>query len=150
MSGVFTNNLYHIVFSTKNRVDVIKNDFEKELYAYIGGILKNEKGNLISVGGTSNHIHLLSIIHQTISISDMLRKIKGGSSLWINKNHKLSTKFAWQEGYGSFSVSESSKNDVIKYIKSQKEHHKKTNFKEEFLLFLQKHNIKYNKKYIWE
>jgi REP-associated tyrosine transposase len=150
MSGVFTNNLYHIVFSTKNRINLIQDDFEDELYAYIGGILKHEKGRLIFAGGTENHIHLLAIIHQTISISDMLRKIKSNSSLWINKNHKLNLKFSWQEGYGSFTVSESGKKDVITYIKNQKEHHKKIDFKEEFLLFLHKHGIEYNEKYVWQ
>ena len=113
-------------------------------------ILKNEKGDLIFIGGTANHIHLLAIIHQAISISDMLRKIKAGSSLWINKNNKLNSKFSWQEGYGSFTVSESSKKEVIKYIKNQKKHHEKIGFKEELLQFLQKHNIKYDEKYIWK
>ena len=136
MSGTFTNHLYHIIFSTKNRANYITPNFEKELYSYIAGIFKGEKGMLICAGGTENHIHLLGIIHQSISIAEMLRRIKGNSSSWINKEKKLSVRFAWQKGYASFTVSESSKNRIEKYIRNQKKHHKTKSFKEEFLEFV--------------
>jgi putative transposase len=149
MSGTFTNHLYHIIYSTKNRDNLISEHFEEELYAYIGGIFKGEKGLLICAGGTECHIHLFGIIHPSISVSDMIKRIKGNSSAWINKNHKLSNHFAWQVGYGSFTVSESSKEKIINYIKNQKEHHRKRTFKDEYLDFLNKHNIEYDEKYIW-
>jgi len=149
MSGTFTNHLYHIIFSTKNRENLIKQDFKDELYAYIGGIFKGEKGLLICAGGTENHIHLLGLIHQSISVSEMIRHIKGNSSLWISKSEKSANNFAWQVGYGSFTVSESSKDKIISYINGQEEHHRKRTFKEEYLEFLHKHKIKYEEKYIW-
>ena len=150
MSGTFTNHLYHIIFSTKNRANYIEPDFENELYSYIAGIFKGEKGLLICACGTQNHIHLLGSIHQSISVSEMVRRIKGNSSSWINKQKKLSVQFAWQKGYASLTVSESSKQKIISYIKNQKQHHKQKTFKTEFLELLNKHNIQFEEKYIWE
>ena len=150
MSGTFTNLLNHIVFSTKNRENRITDKFAEELYAYIGGIIRDEGGHLLAAGGTQNHLHLLVVMPTSIALSDLLRKIKGNSSSWINENNKMSRKFAWQAGYGAFSVSESSKGEVTRYISNQQEHHKKLTFKEEFLRFLDKNNIEYDKRYLWE
>ena len=150
MSGTFTNHLYHIIFSTKNRENFIDSKLEGELYAYIAGIFKGEKGLLICGGGTKDHIHLLGIIHQSISVAEMIKRVKGNSSKWMNENRKIPVHFSWQAGYGSFTVSESTKEAIINYIRKQKEHHQKRTFKEEFLEFLHKHNIKYDEKYIWD
>ena len=150
MSSTLTNHLYHIIFSRKNRENYIKPDFECELFSYIAGIFKGENGKLICAGGTENHVHLLGLIHQSISVSDMVRRIKGNSSHWINKQKKLSVGFAWQKGYASFTVSESSKKMIKNYIKNQKQHHKTQSFKEEFIAFLHKHYIQFDDEYIWQ
>lgn len=149
MAGTFSNILIHVVFSTKNREHLIDKTFEGELYSYIGGIVKNERGTLLSAGGVSDHVHLLLRVSPAISISEMLKKIKGNSSIWINKEKKTHCHFSWQQGYAAFAVSESNKDSVIAYIKRQKEHHRVTSFKEELLRFLKRHNVEYDERYIW-
>jgi len=150
MAGTFTNLLYHIVFSTKNRKDLIGPDLRNDLYNYIGGIIRGEKGALLTIGGTADHVHILARLHPTISISDMLRRIKAGSSKMVNDNKNPDGGFFWQGGYGAFSVSESSATSVAEYIGNQEEHHKKMTFKEEFILFLKRHKIEYDERYIWD
>ena len=148
MPGSFTNLIYHIVFSTKNRDDLISIRFEDDLYQYIGGIIRGEKGKMIKIGGTTNHLHILTKLSPTISLSDFMRQLKTNSSKWINDDNKLDTLFSWQRGYGAFSVSVSALTSVSKYIESQKEHHKKISFQDEFLLLLKKHNVQYDEKYV--
>ncbi len=148
MSQTLTNLIYHIVFSTKNHCVLITDDIKSELHAYIGGIVRGEKGTFIAVGGTEDHIHILAKIPPSISLSEMLQRIKGNSSKWLHETKKKD--FSWQRGYGAFSVSESVSEKVQEYIQRQVEHHKKMSFKEEFLGFLRKHNIEYSEKYLWD
>ena len=149
MASTLTNLLYHIVFSTKTRVDLIDPEFATNLCPYIGGVIRGEKGRLLKIGGTANHVHILAMFSASVSVSDMLRRIKGNSSKWINEDKQRKIPFSWQRGYGAFSVSESMCGMVSKYIENQKEHHKKMTFKEEFLLLLKKHNVEYDERYIW-
>jgi len=149
MSQTLTNLLYHVVFSTKNRENIIFDELREELYPYIGGIIKNEKGCLLSVGGTNDHIHLLIKLSPVNTVSYILQQIKGSSSKWIHEKHQ-NRLFSWQRGYGAFTVSESNLSNVIKYIKNQHEHHNKLTFREEYLKLLKKHNIKYDEKYLWD
>ena len=107
MPSTYTNLLYHIVFSTKDRIPLITKDFQEELYCYIGGIIRAECGTLLKIGGTSDHIHILAKFKSAISVSEMLAKIKANSSKWINDHKMKMRKFAWREGYAAFSVSES-------------------------------------------
>jgi REP element-mobilizing transposase RayT len=150
MSSTLTNLLYHVVFTTKKKQNLIIPALSVELYPYIGGIIREEKGKLLKIGGTLNHVHILVRFSASVSVSEMMRRIKGASSKWANESSKSTSHFAWQRGYGDFSVSESSVENVISYIGNQKEHHKKNTFEDEFMLLLQKHKIPYDEKYIWD
>ncbi len=148
MSQSLSNLLCHVVFSTKNRTNLVQPEIEDELYSYICGIVKGQKGEVLEIGGTLNHVHILARLHPSISLSDMMRYIKGGSSKWIHE--KGVSLFQWQRGYGVFSVSESVLEQVAEYIRNQKQHHMKYSFEKEYLLLLEKHKIKYDENYIWE
>ncbi|MBT3878562.1 MAG: IS200/IS605 family transposase [Candidatus Scalindua sp.] len=136
MASTLTNLLYHIVFTTRKRQDLIIPALFIELYPYIGGIIREEKGKLLKIGGTSNHIHLLARFSASGSVSEMMRRVKGSSSKWVNENSKSASHFTWQRGYDAFSVSESSVGNVVSYIENQEEHHRNTTFEEKFLRLL--------------
>jgi putative transposase len=150
MPSTHTNLLYHVVFSTKCRIPLITKNIQDELYRYIGGIIHNEDGVSLEIGGTNDHMHLLAKFKSAISVSEMLGRIKANSSKWANENKMELRKFGWQEGYGAFSVSESQVNSVVKYIRGQEEHHRKQTFQEEYVALLQKHGIEYDEKYLWD
>jgi putative transposase len=150
MASTLTNLLYHIVFTTRKKQDFIIPALSVELYPYIGGIIREDKGKLLKIGGILNHIHILARFSASISVSEMMRRVKGSSSKWVNESSRSTQHFSWQRGYGAFSVSESAVENVISYIGNQDEHHKKITFEEEFLLLLQKHKISYDEKYIWD
>jgi REP element-mobilizing transposase RayT len=148
--STYTNLLYHIVFSTKDRISLISEDFQEELYRYIGGIIRAEGGVQLEIGGVSDHVHILAKIKPAIAVSEMLAKIKANSSKWIN-DHKIKLrKFGWQEGYAAFTVSESQVPSVREYIRSQPEHHRKQTYQEEFMALLQRHGIEYDPRYLWD
>ncbi len=125
-------------------------EIRNDLYSYVGGVTRGEKGRLLKMGGTADHVHILGSFHPAISVSDMLRRMKGSSSKWLNENGRLSFHFSWQRGYGAFSVSESMVDVVSKYIENQESHHKKMSFQEEFLALLRKHSVTYDERYIWD
>lgn len=148
--STFTKFAYHIIFSTKYRHALIREPYRTELYNYIGGIIRSQKGNLIEIGGVEDHIHILANLPATITISDAIREIKANSSRWFNENGDKTHKFEWQKGYGGFSVSYSQIGAVQNYIRNQEEHHKHKSFKDEFVEFLKLNNIAYDSKYIFE
>ena len=150
MGDTYTNFLAHIIFSTKNRQPLITSHFEDQLFAYLGGSVRGEKGHLLAIGGMPDHVHLLIKRSPVTSESDLVRNIKSGSSKWINTNGFVKTRFSWQSGFSGFSVSESEVGRVRKYVLGQKEHHRKMTFKEELIEFLAKHGISYNEDYIWK
>lgn len=139
--------LVHIVFSTKNRVDMIDPNIEDELFRYIHGIVENNKSKLIIANGTANHIHLLISLGKTIDISELVGDIKRDSSVWMKPHRK---DFYWQEGYGAFSIGQSQVDGVVKYIKGQKEHHGAQDFKDEFRALLRKYEVEYDERYVWD
>jgi len=141
---------YHIVFSTKNRLPQINADLRERLYAYIGGIIKGERGLLLEAGGTQDHVHLLAALPGHPSVADFLRLIKTNSSKWVHDTFAHHRAFAWQSGYGAFSVSRSNDDDVRRYIEAQAEHHRRTTFQEEFVEFLRRHEIPFDERYIWQ
>ncbi|MCB1090591.1 MAG: IS200/IS605 family transposase [Verrucomicrobiae bacterium] len=149
MAGSFANLITHVVFSTKHRENLIPESFEADLYAYLAGVIRGERGVPIAMGGTANHVHLLAVFSPAISVSEMAKRIKGNSSRWINAERRLPGHFAWQGGYGAFSVSESAKDRVVQYIRNQKEHHRRQTFEEEFIGLLEKHHVPWDEKYIW-
>lgn len=148
--STFTNLLFHIIYSTKYRKPTIRSEWHDDLYGYIGGIVRDQKGTLLKIGGVEDHVHLLVKLSPTIAISDVLRKIKSNSSKWINERPDVNRKFEWQSGYAAFSVSESQMPAVAKYIANQAEHHRKKTFEEEFLAILKKHNIEFDTRYVFE
>jgi len=148
MSRTFTNLLTHVVFSTKDRQPLIAPDLKSELYAYLGGLASELKGKAYGINGTRDHVHMLIGLPPAVSISEALRFIKSNSSGWVHEKWPRKP-FAWQLGYGAFSVSKSNVPEVLKYIGNQEAHHRKTSFKEEFVEFLVRHEIEYNNRYIW-
>ncbi len=138
----------HIVFSTKDRFPIIDADIRERLHAYLAGIINNGYGFTRKVNGTTDHVHILADIKPKFSPADLLREIKTNSSRWVHSTFRQKSKFAWQTGYGIFSVSFSAVPKVVEYIESQEEHHKKMTFQEEFVKFLERHDIKYDTRYI--
>ncbi len=150
MSSTHTNLLFHVVYSTKYRHNLITTELQSRLYEYVGGIVREQKGVLLEMGGIQDHVHLLAKLSPTIAISDVLRIIKANSSKWVNETFELSRPFAWQRGFGAFSVSASNTDEVSHYIRNQEQHHRKLTFREEYRLFLSRHGIEFNEKYLFE
>lgn len=142
--------LVHIVFSTKNRIDLITPEIENELFGYIHGIVENNGSKLIIANGTTNHIHLLVSLGKKVDIPELIGDIKRDSSSWIKKQDAGFSNFYWQKGYGAFSIGQSQVLMVVNYIKRQKEHHKQQNFKDEFRALLNKYQIDYDERYAWD
>ena len=140
----------HIIFSTKNHHPFIKSNVEKELFAYMGGVIKNMGGIPFQINGTPNHVHVFSNLPRTVSLSKFLEEIKRNSSKWVKTKGKDYQKFAWQNGYAGFSVSSSKKDIVIRYIANQKDHHRKQTFKEELIGFLKEYEVEYDEKFLWD
>lgn len=142
--------LIHVVFSTKQRFKLLSKAWRDDLYAYIGGVAAEHKSTLLKAGGIEDHVHLLLKIHPSYSVADTVKLIKGNSSKWINENKKVNARFEWQRGYGAFSVSESMSDTVKRYIENQEEHHRQQSFKDEYLLFLKKHKIQFDARYVFD
>jgi len=139
---------YHLVFSTKERVPSIRDDIRDRVHAYLGGVIRGAGGVALEVGGTADHVHLLCGLKPTHALADVLRTLKGDSSKWIHDELRMK-KFAWQEGYGAFTVSRSNVEAVRHYVREQEEHHRTRSFQEEYREFLQKHEIEFDERYLW-
>lgn len=148
--STYTNLLFHVVYSTKYRKPTIEKRWQDELYGYVGGIIREHKGTLLCMGGVQDHVHLLAKLSPTIAISDMLRLIKANSSKMVNENLRPQIPFEWQTGYAAFSVSESQLPRVKHYILNQETHHLRKTFQEEFIELLERHNISYDLRYIFD
>ena len=148
--STFTNLLFHVVYSTKYRKPMIEKTWQDELYGYVGGVIRENKGTLLCMGGVEDHVHLLTRFSPTIAISDMLRLIKANSSKMVNDKIKPRIPFEWQSGYGAFSVSESQCEKVRAYILNQEVHHRKRTFEEEFIAMLERHKFTYDLRYVFE
>jgi REP element-mobilizing transposase RayT len=140
--------LLHFIFSTLGRRPSIKPEFRSELFAYLGGIVREMMGSALIVNGTDDHVHMLARIRPAHSSAEITRVVKANSSKWVRE--KWSREFMWQTGYGVFSVSESNVAAVTKYIAEQEEHHKKHSFQDEYVAFLKKNHVEYDERYIWE
>jgi len=150
MAHTFTNLLTHVIFSTKNRVPSLDAEVRERLFPYMGGIVSNLKGKPILINGPADHVHVLAVLPATAAPSEFMCSLKSNSSGWVHETWPTRADFGWQTGYGAFSVSMSNLQDVKHYIAIQEEHHRKVAFKEEFVLFLRKHGIEYDERYIWE
>lgn len=145
----YSNLQIHFIWSIKNREPLIHKNYQDDLFAYMGGILRDRKHVLRCAGGVADHVHLLVSVHPQQSISDLVRDVKTNSSSWVHQTQAGLRGFAWQAGYGAFSVSHSSLPQVAAYIAGQEEHHRTRTFQEEFLKFLERHRIDYDERYVW-
>ena len=141
---------YHLVFSTKGREPLVDRALQPRLYEYIGGILRNGNGVLLAASGMPDHVHLLAGLHREMSVAEGVRLVKANSSKWIHETFPERYAFAWQAGYGAFTVSYSHLPQVRQYIATQEEHHRSRSFQEEFLAFLAKHDIPFNERLLWD
>jgi putative transposase len=145
MSHSYSNNYVHVVYSTKDRIDLIPTEFRKRLYSFIASIAREHKIPLLAAGGMPNHTHLLFLLPANISLASAINIFKTNSSRFL---HKRGLEFQWQNGYGAFSVSGSQLDKVTAYIRDQPDHHKKMTFEQEFLVLLKKSGIPYDPKYV--
>lgn len=150
MPHTSANLLVHLIFSTKQRHPSITPEIKPDLLAYMGGIIREMHGVALIVNATTDLVHILARIPPVCSVAEMARILKANSSRWAHEKWPGHRTFAWQTGYGAFSVSESSVPAVMEYIAKQEEHHRKKSFQEEYLEFLHKNRIAYDEKYLWD
>lgn len=149
MSHSYISSYYHCVFSTKERRRQIDQALQERLWPYLGGIARANRMKTLAVGGVEDHIHLLLSMPSTLSIAESMQRIKGASSKWVHDEFPGRRDFAWQEGYGAFSVGVSQLSATKRYIDNQRDHHAKQTFEEEYLAFLEKHGIEYDERYVF-
>jgi REP element-mobilizing transposase RayT len=150
MANTYSQIYIHLIFAVKNRDALIHPEWEDQLYKYITGLVQNKGQKMLAINGTQNHIHLFIGFKPVCSISDFVREVKKSSSVFIKDKQFTRFPFRWQEGYGAFSYADSQLDIVIKYILNQKEHHRKTPFKEEYISFLNKFKVDYDSQYLFE
>jgi putative transposase len=146
MPHSYATNYLHIVFSTKDRRDLISKETQPKLWAYFAGVAKNIHSFTRIAGGTSNHVHILLHLPSDLPLAKAVLLLKSNSSKWMNTHTPL---FAWQEGYAAFSVSASNLNRVSQYIQNQEAHHRKITFENEFLALLRKHRVSFDPKFVF-
>lgn len=151
LSQSLANVAVHLVFSTKNRQAYLANDeLRSEMHQQLGGTSKTLDCSPLIVGGVEDHVHLLGRMSRTISISAWVKELKRVTSIWVKERAPHLASFQWQSGYGAFSVSQSETERVVQYIKNQSEHHRQRDFKTEFRLLLDRHQIEYDERYVWD
>ena len=148
-SGTYTQLYIHIIFAVKGRESLIRQEWEENLYKYITGVVQNKGHKMIAINGVQDHIHILIGQNAIESLSELVREVKKVSSVFI-KEKGYSKRFYWQSGYGAFSCSRSSLDQVIAYIDRQKEHHSTKSFREEYRAFLERYGIDYDERYLFE
>ena len=149
MSHTYISSLYHCVFSTKQRRRWLSAEVREQLWPYLGGIARKNKMKALAIGGVEDHVHLLLSLPSRIDIAKAIQLIKGGSSKWLHETYPELRSFAWQEGYGAFSIGVSQIEATVRYINSQLQHHRKKTFQEEFLAILERHGIEFDLRYVW-
>ena len=149
MAQTLVSLLVHVIFSTKNRQSLVTPEIEPELFAYMGGILKNNASRLLDAGGTSDHIHLLISQSKNIGLSVLMKDLKKDSSVWIKTKGATFRNFHWQDGYGAFSIRRVDLPRLKQYLANQKEHHRTRSFQEELIQFLDDYGVEYDKRYLW-
>jgi len=142
--------LSHLVFSTKGREPWITPAIRDELHAYLGGVLKNIDCVPIRVGGVADHVHLFFGMNRTMSVAQVVEKLKTASSKWIKEQGPDFAAFHWQNGYGIFSVSQSDAEAVENYVRNQEVHHRKMTFEEEYRRLLERYRVDYDERYVWD
>src|SRR5436853_7786885 len=149
MANTYTSLLYHIVFSTKDRIEHLKPEIEERIWSYIGGVARKHQMTALQVGGVEDHIHALVMAPPVYSPSQIAKFLKGDSSKWVHEEFPRLRGFGWQDGYSAFTVSTSSVPYVVEHIRNQRVHHRKKTFQEEYLELLTKHGVEYDERYLW-
>jgi len=150
MANTFTSLHCHVVFGTKHREPWISHAIEERLWAYLGGIAKQHHARALCIGGMPEHVHLLLGLPPTLCVSAALKALKGGSSVWVKEHLPGCRSFAWQDGYGAFSVSKSQIPGVEAYIRGQREHHRSKTFQEEYRALIKRHGIEFEESFLWD
>ena len=149
MPKTYTNLLYHIVFSTRERRPLITKEKQPRLYEYVGGIIRGLGGISLAIGGIEDHLHLLAKLRPDKALSSVLRDLKANSSGWMHDVFPEVRDFSWQNGYGAFTVSASQVPHVEKYILNQESHHRKRSFRDEFVEMLKVNDIDFDERFLW-
>jgi REP element-mobilizing transposase RayT len=149
MAASYTSCFIHYIFSTKNREPFIRGEVKERLWPYIAGISRHKRMKALSVGGLEDHVHVLMSLPASISVAEAAQLIKGNSSRWVHESFPWLKDFAWQTGYGAFSLGVSLVPDTVAYIENQEAHHRVTGFEEEYVAFLKKHRLEFDSRYIW-
>ena len=150
MANTYSQIYIHIIFAVQGRQNLIPKKHREELHKYITGIVQNRGQKMLAIFCMPDHSHILTGMKPSISVSDLARDIKAGSSKFINENKWMKGKFNWQEGFGAFSYSRSQIDTVINYILCQEEHHKKRTFKDEYIELLKKFEVQYDEQYLFK
>ena len=146
--STYTQILYHIVFATKNRRRVLDKHRREDLFRYLWGIVKNHDCHLYRINGMADHVHVLTSLHPTIALADLVKDLKVASSVWIKEKRAFPEFESWQEGYGAFTHSLADKDRLIEYIKGQEEHHRSEEFLDEYRRFLQEAGMQLDERYL--
>ena len=149
MAQTLVRVLVHLIFSTKERANLIRPEVESELHRYLTGIANNLDSPCFAINGTGDHVHMLVSQSKNLALARLVEEVKKGSSKWIKTKSAALRSFRWQDGYAAFSVSQSNVASVQRYIAGQKEHHRRKSFQEELIQFLRKHGVEYDERYVW-
>jgi REP element-mobilizing transposase RayT len=142
--------LVHLVFSTKNREPFITSEIESELHPYMATIFREHDSPSLIIDGTGDHVHSLIALGRTITVADLVEEVKTGSSKWIKTKGRGFINFHWQKGYGAFSIGQSNVDQLKRYIRNQKQHHRRATFQEEYRKFLERYLVKFDERYVWD
>jgi putative transposase len=150
MSQSLASIVVHVIFSTKARQPVLMPEIRNDLFSYIAAIAKNESAIVYEIGGVDDHVHVMLSLPRTMPLARLVELIKKESSKWLKRRHTSLQLFSWQNGYGAFSVSASKIPVVRKYIREQEQHHRRQNFQDELLAFLNTAGLLFDEKYLWD
>ena len=150
MPQSLAQNYIHLIFSTKGRTEWINHHVQERLYPYLSKAFAGQESPAIQTGGVSDHVHILFRLSKNKPLANVIGSIKGESSIWLSETFPEIVEFSWQAGYGAFSVSASHIDSVVDYINRQAEHHRKRTFKDEFREFLEKYDVDYAERYVWD
>ena len=142
--------LVHVIFSTKDRTPFLNPSIRPALYAYLATVARNAKCECFRVGGVADHVHLAIRLSRTKNVAELVEQLKSSSSKWLKTQSPDLAKFAWQRGYGAFSVGPADLSALIDYIDSQEMHHRKQSFQDEFHAFLKKYGVEFDERYLWD
>ena len=147
--STYTQLIYQIVFSTKNRQPVLQKEKRDDLFKYIWGIMKNKKCHLYRINGVKDHLHIVTHIHPTLTVSGLVKDIKVSSGNFIKRENLFAGFEGWQAGYAAFTYKVNAVDNLIEYVKNQEEHHKKMSYREELINLLNEHKIEFDDRYLF-